>query len=142
MEYTVVGVTAWFNLVGCLFGLTLARSWQAQLYNPGGFREEFHQVRLPPATALLMLALAFGGAAISPTLLMLAPVATLPLAVSGVALMHGLVGIRQLGRTWLIAFYMLLLVVTQLVYPVIIFAACLDSLFDFRSRLAVRQHQT
>ena len=141
VEYGVIGITVWFNLMGCIVGLVLARSWQAQLFNPGGFREEFHNIRLPAATALLLMVLALGGSSLTPIMLVVAPIATLPLLVSGLALMHGLAGIRQLGRLWLVVFYMLLFFVTQLVYPVIILTACLDSQFDFRSRLTAKLHQ-
>ncbi|OED43539.1 hypothetical protein ACH42_09890 [Endozoicomonas sp. (ex Bugula neritina AB1)] len=141
VEYGVIGMTTWFNLVGCIVGLILARSWQAQLFNPGGFREEFHGVRLPATTALLLMVLALGGLSLAPIMLVIAPVVTLPLLLSGLALMHGLVGIRQLGRLWLVVFYMLLFFVTQLMYPVIIITACLDSLFDFRGRLTAKLHQ-
>ena len=41
VEYGVIGMTAWFNLVGCIVGLVLARSWQAQLFNPVGFVKSF-----------------------------------------------------------------------------------------------------
>ena len=141
VEYGVIGMITWFNLAGCIIGLVLSRSWQAQLFNPGGFREEFHNIRLPAQTALLLIMVALGGASLAPIMLVVAPIATLPLLISGLSLMHGLVGIRQLGRPWLTVFYMLLLIVTQLVYPVIILTACLDSLFDFRGRLTAKLHQ-
>ncbi len=141
VESAVIGITAWFNLVSCIAGLVLARSWQAALFNPGGFREEFHTIRLPATTALPLLLLIVGGVSLSPLMMVIIPVASLPLLISGFSLMHGLAGIRQLGRSWLVVFYMLLFVVTQLVYPIIILTACLDSLFDFRGRLTAKLHQ-
>ncbi len=33
---------------GTLFSLLLARWWQALLYKPGGFKEEFHNLRIEP----------------------------------------------------------------------------------------------
>ena len=50
----------------CL-GLFLARSWQAKLYNPGGFRGEFHALQADKrvaylATAVLLLLVAADGA--------------------------------------------------------------------------------
>ena len=141
VEYGVIGIIAWFNLVSCLLGLILARTWQSQLYNPGGFREEFHQIRLPLAVAMGLLAFTLVGATLAPFLLVMVPVATLPLLVAGLAMIHGLVGMKQLGSFWLIGFYILLIFVTQLAYPVIVLTACLDSLFDFRARAANRLHQ-
>ncbi|MGZ4998785.1 MAG: hypothetical protein ACXV7F_00685, partial [Methylomonas sp.] len=37
----MTGIIAAGTVYGLLFGLLLARWWQAALYNPGGFREEF-----------------------------------------------------------------------------------------------------
>ena len=141
VEYGVIGMLTWFNLVSCIIGLVLARSWQAQLFNPGGFREEFHQIKLPALIALALLMFTLGGSTLAPFMLVVAPVATLPLLVSGLALFHGLVEMRQLSKVWLVAFYALLVFITQLMYPVIVLTACLDSVFDFRARLADRLHQ-
>ncbi|MGO0305559.1 hypothetical protein ACTL6P_02950 [Endozoicomonas acroporae] len=141
VEYGVIGVITWFNLVICILGMVLARSWQAQLFNPGGFREEFHQIRLPFPVAMGLLAFTLVGATFVPYLLVVVPAATLPLLVAGLAMIHGLVGMRQLGSFWLAGFYILLIFVTQLAYPVIVLTACLDSLFDFRARANNRLHQ-
>ncbi|WP_422449893.1 MULTISPECIES: hypothetical protein [unclassified Endozoicomonas] len=141
VEYGVIGVITWFNLVICILGLVLARSWQAQLFNPGGFREEFHQIRLPFPVAMGLLAFTLVGATVVPYMLVLVPAATLPLLVAGLAMIHGLVRMRQLGSFWLVGFYILLIFVTQLAYPVIVLTACLDSLFDFRARANNRLHQ-
>jgi len=60
-------VDAWLQFYGAyqmvvMFGcLAVARYWQATLYNPGGFRQEFHQLRLDPrlmAAILVLMALA------------------------------------------------------------------------------------
>ena len=141
VNYCVIGMVAWFSMMTCLLGLVLARNWQAQLYNPGGFREEFHRIRLPTPMAMGLLALTLAGVAAVPSLLVIMPVATLPLLVAGLALAHGMVGIRRLGSFWLVVFYILLIFATQLAYPVIVLTACLDSLFDFRTRVNNRLHQ-
>ena len=141
VEYGVIGMITWFNLVSCIVGLVLARSWQALLFNPGGFREEFHRIKLPALIALMLLMLTLGGSTLAPFMLVLAPAATLPLLVSGLALFHGLVEMRQLSKVWLVSFYALLVFITQLMYPVIVLTACLDSVFDFRAKLAHKLHQ-
>ena len=141
VAYGVTGMVTWFNLVSCIIGLMLARSWQAQLFNPGGFREEFHRIKLPAVIAMTLLLLTLGGSALAPFMLVVAPTATLPLLVAGLALFHGLVEMRQLNKIWLVTFYALLVFITQLMYPVIVLTACLDSVFDFRARLADRLHQ-
>lgn len=138
VEYGVVGMLSWFSLVSCVLSLVLARAWQSALYNPGGFGEEFRRLILPPLVSIALLALTLGGTAVSPVLTALIPIASLPLFIVGLALVHGLVKLKQLGSFWLVGMYVLLILVTQLAYPVIVLGACLDSVFDFRRRAAHR----
>ncbi|AMO54766.1 hypothetical protein GZ77_23780 [Endozoicomonas montiporae] len=138
VEYGVIGMLAWFTLVSGVLSLVLARAWQSVLYNPGGFGNEFRRVILPPVASIVLLALTLGGSALSPVLTALIPIASLPLFIAGIALVHGLVNLKQLGSFWLVGMYMLLILVTQLAYPVIVLTACFDSVFDFRRRAANR----
>ncbi len=141
VQYGVIGVVTWFNLISCILGLVLARSWQAQLYNPGGFRDEFHRIRLPVVIASGLLAFTVLSAAFAPFLLVLVPAATLPLLVAGLSMAHALVQMRKMGNFWLTGLYILLILVTQLAYPIIVLTACLDSVFDFRTRASNRLHR-
>jgi len=141
VQYGVIGVVTWFNLISCILGLVLARAWQAQLYNPGGFRDEFHRIRLPVVIAMGLLTFTVLGATFVPFLLVLVPAATLPLLVAGLSMVHALARIRKLSSFWLTGLYILLILVTQLAYPVIVLTACLDSVFDFRTRASNRLHQ-
>ena len=50
----VAGILAAGNAVTAVLSLLLARYWQALLYNPGGFRVEFHRLRLPVGATLIM----------------------------------------------------------------------------------------
>lgn len=136
LQTSFVRTASFMIASGAVLALALARCWQAMLCNPGGFRAEFHRLRLTPtiATALLafwlltMTSQSLVTAAIQPVLLM-------PLLVTGIALMHGLVGMRGLSKIWLLPFYVLLFAF----YPVVVFLACLDSLLDFRGRLENRK---
>lgn len=118
-----------------LFCLLLARWWQAMLYNPGGFRQEMHALRLPPLVGGSLMAVMLAGPVVSPALLGWMPVIALPLLVAGVTLVHGLVGVRGLGGSWLYAFYVTLILLAQFMAPVLVFIAFLDSLLDFRGRI-------
>ena len=117
--------------------LFTARWWQAALYNPGGFREEFHQLRLPRFLALV-------------TLLVLAvtwfvPEVGLPTYLTmllltgwllqGLALVHALQ--RRLGVSvfWLVAMYAMLLFAMPYVIGTLAIAGFADSWIDFRARL-------
>ena len=141
IHYGVVGILAWFNLINCTIGLALARSWQAWLYKPGGFREEFHAIKLPALMSCALLAASLVGITVSPAMMALLPIASLPLFVAGLALVHGLVDIRKLGSLWLVMFYVMVVLFTQVAYPVIVLMACLDSVLDFRTRAKHKLHQ-
>jgi MFS family permease len=113
--------------------LMLARWWQALLYNPGGFQQEFHQFRLQPPVAVGLMALfvlaSFGITVLSGWTMYF----VMPLFFAGVALVHGLIGIKKLSRLWLIAFYMLMLN-PPLAQLLAVFALA-DSWYDFRGRI-------
>lgn len=112
--------------------LMMARWMQATLYNPGGFRKEFHLLRIEQKVALLLVVLMamanFG--IIFPEAWFLYPV--MPLLISGVALVHGMVARRGASSMWLVAFYALLTL--QLTLQLVVMAAILDSWYDFRRR--------
>ncbi|SDU19151.1 hypothetical protein [Halopseudomonas salegens] len=112
----------------------IGRSLQARLYNPGGFRTEFHRLRLTPLVAGGLLLLSLFGAQLG-QLAMVAPIATLPLFLAGLALVHGVAGIKGMGVAWLVMFYLLLVLFAQFVFPLILLLALIDSLFDFRGRM-------
>lgn len=120
----------------CLLSLLLGRYWQALLYNPGGFAREFRAVRLPAPIAVALLVGIFLLPGLGIELAMLTPLCSVPLAFAGVALLHGLVAQQRLGRFWLVGLYVSLLLFMQLVYPLLVVLAVVDSLFDFRGRAA------
>lgn len=117
-----------------LLSLMLARYWQAALYNPGGFAGEFHALRLSPLPAFGLLLALLLVPNVAPQLAMLVPLCTVPLALAGVALLHGLVAQKRLAGFWLVGLYVSLLLFLQLIYPLLMVLAIVDSLFDFRGR--------
>lgn len=133
----VLGAVHMAILLACV---VLARWWQSVLFNPGGFQTEFHQLRLPLwLTGTLALAV-FGlsnVADMTQWLFMLA----IPLLFAGLALVHGLVEQLKLGRAWLIAIYLGLLLSSGVVFTLLALLATLDSVFKLRQRLPVRVKQ-
>ncbi|MFJ2383596.1 hypothetical protein [Pseudomonas protegens] len=119
-----------------VLSLILGRYWQAVLYNPGGFGREFRAIRIPLGPAMLLLACMLVGPNFGPQLAMLTPMCSVPLAFAGLALIHGLVAQGRLARFWLVGLYVTLLPFMQLIYPLLVVLAIVDSLVDFRSRLA------
>ncbi|PMR76645.1 hypothetical protein [Billgrantia endophytica] len=129
------GITGLMVMVAAVGCLALARSWQAGLYNPGGFRQEFHAFRLTVRELGLLVVLGVIGMVLGiPSLGMLAWV---PLLVAGIALVHGFVGAKGMNGLWLIAFY-LLLITTWPMILIVLLAAFIDVFADFRGRLASR----
>ena len=55
---------------------------------------------------------------------------------AGLALIHGLVAQKRLARFWLVGLYVTLLLFMQLIYPLLVVLAIVDSLIDFRGRSA------
>ncbi|MFC3390095.1 hypothetical protein [Aidingimonas halophila] len=127
------GVTALIVLLTSIACLALARGWQAGLYNPGGFRGEFHALRLAPRELAVLVGLAVIGTVLGlPALSMLAWV---PLLIAGIALTHGVIGLRGMNGLWLVAFYVLLITTWPMIL-IVLLLALIDTFADFRSRLA------
>ncbi len=131
----IVGIFALVNALTVVICVVLARYWQALLYNPGGFREEMHSVRLPVAVALPLLLVSIGGLLQGGAWLPWAYLAAVPCLVAGVCLVHGVAGIRGWKTHWLVLFYVVLLLINP-VKELVILAGVIDSWVNFRQRLA------
>jgi len=130
----LVGGVAAFTQLFTIGGLLMARNWQSQLFNPGGFGEEFRQLRLPLWYCALVMLFTLVGSA-SPDYVGLVPVILVPLFIAGVSLIHGVVAIKQLSGQWLFAFYLSLLFFLPYMYALLILVALLDMMIDIRKRL-------
>lgn len=130
----LVGGVAAFTQLFTIGGLLMARNWQSQLFNPGGFGEEFRQLRLPLWFGALVVIFTLVGSA-SPTFVGLVPVLLVPMFIGGISLIHGVVAIKQLSGQWLFAFYLSLLFFLPYMYALLILVALLDMLIDIRKRL-------
>lgn len=134
LRQMVVEMMGLLTGVTALAGLLLARSLQAGLYNPGGFREEFHQLRLTPGvTFALMLGMLLGQWL--EQALIVAPLLLLPLILAGVGLVHGLAGRKPDNRTSLVLFYVVLVLFAGPAIMLLVAAATMDSFIDFRKRI-------
>ena len=130
----LTGLIAALLQIVSLLSLLVGRYWQALLYNPGGFGREFRAIRIPLLPAMLLLACMLLGPNIGPQMAMLTPLCSVPLVFAGLALIHGLVAQKRLARFWLVGLYVTLLLFMQLIYPLLVVLAIVDSLIDFRGR--------
>lgn len=111
----------------------LARYWQASLYNPGGFGQEFRALRYPAGITALMVLSAFGLATLGVEYRTWAMILVIPLGFAGLALVHARVAAKGQGTGWLIWFYVAWVLLDPVKLAVVMFAA-LDSWMNFRER--------
>ncbi|KPJ96257.1 MAG: hypothetical protein AMJ55_02360 [Gammaproteobacteria bacterium SG8_15] len=123
-------------LLNVIFSLFIARSWQAALYNPGGFRDEFHGVQFSKQVAIISLVIATLAllpdsaiASISKDLLMLI---MMLYVLQGISIVHAIVGMKGLHWAWLVGLYLLVLLMPQFVA----ITGYIDTWLDFRKRVA------
>ena len=121
------------NTVVAVLAVLLGRYWQALLYNPGGFGQEFRALRLPQGAVVSLVALG--------TVLWLqgdewrvwSAVALMPLTVVGFALVHAYAAHTDKGVTWLTLMYTLWIVLDPIKWVWLGFVMA-DVFVDFRAR--------
>jgi hypothetical protein len=121
------------NTVVAVLAVLLGRYWQALLYNPGGFGQEFRALRLPQGAVVSLVALG--------TVLWLqgdewrvwSAVAVMPLTVVGFALVHAYAAHTDKGVTWLTLMYALWIVLDPIKWVWLGFVMA-DVFVDFRAR--------
>ncbi|MBE0484978.1 hypothetical protein [Marinobacter sp.] len=117
-------------------GMTmLARAWQAGLYNPGGFRKEFHALRLSPAIAVVCVITMVMGPVLGLNSMLLVWAAGTPLFIAGLAVVHGAVGRKQWSGNWLAMFYIALVLLGPSLMMLLLVLAFVDSWLDIRGRI-------
>lgn len=119
------------NLLLVFFGRWL----QSLLYYPGGFRQEFLNLKID-------FWFAVGTLAVGALLLYYADfgvkyliVLLIPYFFVGVALIHSTVELKELGGSILVVFYVTLFLFSQIMLIFLIMTGFLDSLVDFRKRM-------
>jgi hypothetical protein len=127
-----VSIGNWAILV-VLCALFIARYWQAQLFNAGGFQKEFHALSLGKHAAIacvisIVLAIAFEG----PVWLSLASAMVFVFFLQGLAIVHSIVKQRGMNPRWLVGMYALVILPNTVLLLGALGMA--DNLFRFRQR--------
>ena len=130
----------YLQLVG---GLLMARWWQAMLYNPGGFQQEFHNLRLNRMLTYIsvpMLVLGFNTEMSGAGLLINYAAVLLVAAyfVQGLAFVHGMSALAGVKKGWLTAMYLLMIVALPNMFGLLFAAGYADAWFDFRARFQAK----
>ncbi len=129
----VAALLATGNAVIALLSLILGRYWQASLYNPGGFGEEFRALRLPVGAVLLMASAALILWWMGADWRVWSAVVVLPLTIVGFSLLHAFAKRAGKGVTWLALMYALWIVLDPVKW---LWVGCvvIDTFADVRGR--------
>jgi Predicted membrane protein (DUF2232) len=102
LAHYMTGIVAAGSVFGLLFGLFLGRWWQANLYNPGGFKQEFLALDTKPrlsigSVAVVAIALASPGM-VSEIAWNVSILLFVLYTVTGTAVLHTVLAGKKLGR--------------------------------------------
>ncbi len=126
--------------IGSLF---IARYWQSILYHPGGFGEEFRELRMGKLpTIFVLIIVAIYAFTENQMLGDMAVVAMLFFCLHGLGLMHGLVKKMQMHTAWLVALYVLIMPIfpsSMIMLILLVSFGMIDSFADFRNTLAAKK---
>lgn len=127
---------AWVVIFNTVIGLVLSRWWQALLYNPGGFQEEFQMLRLSPKLSLVCLSIFIAGLALGGNYQLWLRLASIPLLIGGLAIVHYVVQHKGFGRQVLVVIYVGLILFGPVLMVLLGALGAADSVMNFRTRLA------
>ncbi len=122
LSHYMTGIVAAASVFGLLFGLFLGRWWQALLYNPGGFKQEFLSLTTHPRLALgsivvVVIALLSTGA-ISEVSWNIAILLFVLYTFIGTAVLHTLFASMKMGRYMVPMFYVTMFLIPHAMLPV------------------------
>lgn len=138
IAHYMTGVVAAGTIFGWIFALFLARWWQAQLYNPNGFRTEYLALSTSRPLALGSIVLvgvaALSSGGIAELAANLSILAVVLYTFVGTAVCHSLIAPLNQGRYLVIGFYMTVFLIPHLLIPVALIGVC-DAWWNLRSKL-------
>ena len=135
MSQFMTGLMATAFFLSMVLSIFLGRWWQAVLYNPGGFKTEFHAFRLDKTVAIigtLILVWASVLAEAGSVAIDLAFVVSVFGSVAGLALVHHFVDTRGVNKAWVITLYLLLMFVAPQLLVLLAIAGFADAWMDLR----------
>ncbi len=139
VSHWMTGMMAAGFFLQLIASLLLARWWQSLLYNPGGFKNEFHQLMLPRPLAYLTIAvvalLSTGMDIGRPVMDYLAMLLIMAYVVQGLALAHGVRAKLKANIGWLLGMYILLIIGMHYMVLLLATIGVLDAFLDFRARI-------
>jgi phosphoglycerol transferase MdoB-like AlkP superfamily enzyme len=132
---SLLGAIAMMLSVGCIISLMIARWWQALVFNPGGFQDEFHQFAIETRAAAFLVGVILLGFVLPREYQLWITLPAIPLLLAGLALIHHTVKLLQLGGHWLVIMYLGLLLLGAPLAVFLMGLAIGDSFLDLRKKL-------
>lgn len=137
MALLMTGTTAASLVLGSSLAVFCGRWGQAVLYNPGGFREAFHRLRMGwSATIAASLVFVLAGLLNSRLIDNLAIVLLVMFMYQGLAVIHRSAALKNVHVGWLVAFYTVFVLEFLYVLAVVAGLGLIDNWFDIRALLA------
>jgi len=128
------GSAAFLLFFGVFLQLLLARWWQSIIFLPGGFRQEFVQIRVDRIASILLVVATVGMYWHPAWLMDLYPVLLLPFMVAGLSIVHYLTSKRKQMVILVIAMYIALIIFNFLTVAVLGLIGFVDSWIHFRRK--------
>jgi len=129
----VAGLFGSMLIMSAFVSVVIARTWQSQLYNAGGFQKEFHQLRLSRVESILCFVMAGIFFQLGTQALAWAFIVLFPLLIAGIALFHAYAGNKKMATHWYFIFYIVLMSWDP-VKIVLMGLALADSFLNLRSK--------
>ncbi len=136
----MTGLIAAGSVASLLIGLLLGRWWQSKLYNPGGFRAEFLELRSRKSIAYIgvafILIAAIFSTKLAETALNLAISLAILYLIIGVSVLHRIISGGKAKQLVLTAFYLVIIFIPHALLPVILVGFS-DTWVDWRDKFFV-----
>jgi hypothetical protein len=136
------GVQVSYNLFRAVSYLALARWLQSMLYHPGGLQQELISIRLGISSFLVLFTLSVLCVFKIHLVLDMLPVVLTVFFLAGLSLMHFFFATQRTSSFWsigwVVGYYILLVLLFNIVALVTILFAAIDVFINFRRRWAIR----
>ncbi len=142
LSHYMTGIVAAASVFGLLFGLFLGRWWQALLYNPGGFRQEFLSLTTHPRLAIgsivVVVIASLSSGVISEVSWNIAILLFVLYTFIGTSVLHTVFASMKLGRFMVPMFYVTLFLIPHAMLPVALVGLS-DTWMNLRNKIS-NQH--
>jgi hypothetical protein len=142
LSHYMTGIVAAASVFGLLFGLFLGRWWQALLYNPGGFRQEFLSLSTPPRLAigsiLVVIIASLSSGVISEVFWNITILLFVLYTFIGTSVLHTVFAAMKMGRYIVPMFYVTMFLIPHAMLPVAIVGLS-DAWMNLRNKIS-NQH--